>query len=259
MTTFHMRTPAPPLNTFVDVIWTCDRQPESWRQERLLPEGSVELVVDLSAPPSGAVVSGPHSTFFLLDTTLRQHLVGVHFKPGGAFPFMRPPLLELRNDEVDLASLWGPVARELRERLGEAQTDEERFATVEQVLLHQGRGRMQHHPAVRFALREFMRVPHACTVAGVSEAIGLSQRRFIELFAEQVGLTPKVFCRVRRFQEAIRHAHRDRVVNWSALALDCGYFDQAHFIRDFQAFSGLTPSAWAAQRTEHVNHVPIFD
>lgn len=224
-----------------------------------MPEGSVELVVDLAASPGADAVSGPHSTFFLLDTTLRQHLVGVHFKPGGAYPFIRPPLVELRNNEVDLASLWGPVARELREQLGEALTDDDRFATIERVLLAQGRGRMQHHPAVRFALREFMKVPHARTVAGVSDAIGLSQRRFIELFAEQVGLTPKTFCRVRRFQQAIRHAHRDRIVNWSALALDCGYFDQAHFIHDFQAFSGLTPSAWAAQRTEHVNHVPILD
>lgn len=243
----------------MDVIWIADRAPEPWRQERLLPEGSVELVVDLAARPSGDVVCGPHSTFFLLDTTLRQRLVGVHFKPGGAFPFVRPPLLELRNDEVELQSLWGPVARELRERLGDAKTDEERFATVERVLLDQGRGRMRHHPAVRFALHEFMRVPLARTVAGVSQAVGLSQRRFIALFTAQVGLTPKVFCRVRRFQKAIRHAHAGRAVSWSTLALDCGYFDQAHFIHDFQAFSGLTPSAWAARRTGHINHVPILD
>ena len=259
MTSFNLRTPAPPLSAFVDVIWTCERQPPGWRQERLLPEGSVELVVDLANSPAGAAVAGPHSSFFLLDTTLRQDLVGVHFKPGGAYPFMRPPLVELRNRDVDLASLWGPVARELREQLAEARTDDERFATIERVLLAQGRDRMQHHPAVRFALREFMRVPHVRTVAAVSDAIGLSQRRFIQLFTEQVGLTPKVFCRVRRFQKAIRQAHRSRIVNWTELAIDCGYFDQAHFIHDFQAFSGLTPSAWAAQRTEHVNHVPIHD
>jgi AraC-like DNA-binding protein len=93
----------------------------------------------------------------------------------------------------------------------------------------------------------------------VSGAVGLSQRRFIELFNEQVGLTPKVFCRVRRFQHAIRRAHRNRAINWSELAVDCGYFDQAHLIHDFQAFSGLTPAAWAAQRTNHLNHVPILD
>ena len=118
---------------------------------------------------------------------------------------------------------------------------------------------MQHHPAVAFALREFMRVPLMRTVTDVSATVGLSQRRFIQLFSQQVGLTPKVFCRVRRFQRAIRTAHQERQVNWSELALDCGYFDQAHFIHDFQAFSGLTPSAWDAQRIDSVTHVPVRD
>jgi len=259
MTSFNMRRASPPLGAFVALLWTCEREPERWAQERLLPGGSVELVIDLAASPSADCVSGPHSRFFLLDTTRRQRLVGVHFKPGGAFPFVPPPLVELRNAEVALDGLWGRLARELRDRLDEAATDDERFAIVERVLLQQGRGRMEHHPAVRFALREFTRVPHVRTVADVSEAVGLSQRRFIELFNEQVGLTPKVFCRIRRFQRAIRRAHRSRLVNWSELAVDCGYFDQAHLIHDFQAFSGLTPSAWAAQRTNHLNHVPILD
>ena len=259
MTSFQMRAASPPLDAFVALIWICEREPERWSQERLLPGGSVELVVDLAAPAAADCISGPHSHFFLLDTTRRQRLVGVHFKPGGAFPFLTPPLCELRNAEVALDGVWGGVARELREQLGEAETDAERFAIVERVLLQHGRGRMQHHPAVRFALREFARVPHVRTIAEVSDAVGLSQRRFIELFNEQVGLTPKVFCRVRRFQGAIRRAHRNGAINWSQLAVDCGYFDQAHLIHDFQAFSGLTPAAWAAQRTSHVNHVPILD
>ena len=254
-----MHRPAPPLGAFVDVIWLCDREPEPWPQERLLPDGAVELVVDLIAPPSTDVVAGPHSGFFLLDTTRRQRLVGVHFKPGGAFPFVGPPLVELRNTEAPLDALWGRSAVELRGRLAEASTDDECFAIVERALLSRARGRTAHHPAVWFALEEFQRVPHARTVAGVSQAVGLSHRRFIQLFTEQVGLTPKVFCRVRRFQAAMHRAHRHGAVNWAALALDCGYFDQAHFIHDFQAFSGLTPTAWAARHTGHLNHVPMLD
>jgi AraC-like DNA-binding protein len=259
VTSLHLCHPSPPLSTFVDVIWTCEREPERWPQERLLPDGSVELVVDLLAPASTDVVAGPHSRFFVLDTTVRQQLVGVHFKPGGAFPFLGTPLLELRNAEAPLDTLWGPIARRLREQLGDARTDEERCEIVSRVLLVQGRDRMQHHRAVEHALREFTRVPHVRTVADVSRATGLSQRRFIQVFTEEVGLTPKVFCRIRRFQRAIRSAHRSAMVNWSELAVDCGYFDQAHLIHDFQAFSGLTPAAWAAQRTEHINHVPILD
>ena len=257
MTGFTFHRPGPPLDAFVDLIWRCDREPEPWAQERLLPEGSVELVVDLAAPASVDVVAGPHTRFFLLDTTKRQRLVGVHFKPGGAFPFVQPPMHELRNIEAPLDALWGGVAREFRERLGEASSDEKQFAIVEQVLTTRAADRLRHHPAVAFGLREFTHVPHVRTIAEVSQRIGMSQRRFIEVFAEETGLTPKMFCRIRRFQVAIRRAHKSACIDWATLALDCGYFDQAHFIHDFREFSGLTPSAWAAQRTDHLNHVPI--
>ena len=256
---FRHRVPRAPLDAFVELIWRVDTAPQLWTQERLLPQGTVELVVDLDAPVFDGVVSGPHSRFFLLDTTLPQRLVGVHFKPGGAFPFMRPPMHELRNRAAPLDSLWGSAARELRDRLANARTDTEIFDIVERMLLARAGDRLQRHPAVGFALKEFTRVPHVRTIAEVSRQIGLSQRRFIQVFTEGVGLTPKVFCRVRRFQAAVTMAHRHGRPNWAELALDCGYFDQAHFIHDFEEFSGLTPSGWAAQRTEHVNHVPIRD
>ncbi len=107
-------------------------------------------------------------------------------------------------------------------------------------------------------------MPHARTVAEVTDQLGLSPRRFIQVFAEQVGLTPKLFCRVRRFHEVMRRVHlpgndEGSRIDWTEVALSCGYFDQAHFIRDFRAFSGLNPSAWLAQRGEHLNHVPILD
>ena len=89
--------------------------------------------------------------------------------------------------------------------------------------------------------------------------IGLSPRRFIQLFAEEVGLTPKLFCRVRRFQEVVRFIDTQRRFSWSNLALACGYYDQAHFINDFQSFSGLTPTAYLREKGEHSNHVPLAD
>jgi AraC-like DNA-binding protein len=64
---------------------------------------------------------------------------------------------------------------------------------------------------------------------------------------------------VRRFQRALRLVGQGRPVQWAAVAADGGYFDQAHFIRDFRAFSGLNPSTYIAQRTEHLNHVPLIE
>src|SRR5262249_40628 len=112
-------------------------------------------------------------------------------------------------------------------------------------------------PAVDYALHHFCRLPHATTIASITGAIGHSHRRFIQLFRQQVGLTPKAFCRVLRFQQSLITVHGARQVDWSEVALDCGYFDQAHFIHDFQWFWGMTASAYLAAATPHLNHVPL--
>jgi transcriptional regulator GlxA family with amidase domain len=107
-----------------------------------------------------------------------------------------------------------------------------------------------------FALREF-RVCRA--VADVTDRIGLSPRRFIQVFADEVGLTPKLFCRVQRFQEVLGLVERRRRVDWVQVALDCGHYDQSHFIHDFRAFSGLNPTKYLRIRGDHRNHVPLTD
>ena len=69
----------------------------------------------------------------------------------------------------------------------------------------------------------------------------------------------KLFCRIQRFQEVLHLIGTGRQVEWADVALTCGYFDQAHFIHDFRTFSGLNPTAYLAQRSEHLNHVPLPD
>jgi len=265
--------PQPPLSDFVEMLWYQEAYAPSHARERLLPMGQMELVINLLEDWNetydhqdrlrifrGSLIVGIHSEYFSLDTTRAVKVIGAHFKPGGAFPFLHLPAGELHNTNLSLEDLWGAAAGELRERLLEAETFDAKFHILEQALLARARQSMQHHPAVAFALRHFQRVPHTQTIADVTGQIGLSQRRFIELFSEQVGLTPKLFCRVRRFQEVVQLIHtggNGRRVEWPAVALACGYYDQAHFIRDFQAFSGLNPSAYLTQRGEHLNHVPL--
>lgn len=76
-------------------------------------------------------------------------------------------------------------------------------------------------------------------------------------FARGVGMTPKLFCRVWRFQRVLRAVHHRDAVDWTEVALACGYFDQPHLIHDFREFSGLSPTEYLAARTEHLNHVPM--
>ncbi len=268
----HHHIPAAPLSDFVALLWLYEGYQQPHQKERLLPDGSMELVVNLKEDCTrvydtdgsdrfetlrGAAVMGAHSQFFVIDTAGQHTVAGVHFKPGGAFPFLGLPAGELHNRLVSLEDVWGRLAGELRERLLESPTPGAKFRVMEEILLARAGRRLVRHPAVVFALSQFRGAPHARTVAEVTERTGLSARRFIEVFGGEVGLTPKVFCRVRRFQRALRMAGAGRPVEWAALAADCGYFDQAHFIHDFRAFSGINPTTYARQRTEHMNHVPL--
>src|SRR5262249_2044097 len=161
------------------------------------------------------LISGAHSEFIIIDTTCLASIIGVHFKPGGAFPFLTLPAGELHDEIVSLETLWGAAASRLRDQLLEASTPEVRFRILERFLLERAAQPLARHSAVTFALKEFQRVPHLRTVSDVTEHIGLSSKRFIQLFSEEVGLTPKLFCRVRRFQEVLRRIEKGQHIEWA--------------------------------------------
>jgi AraC-like DNA-binding protein len=268
---FHSYIPAAPLSDFVALFWLYEGYVQPHARERVLPDGSVELVVSLADSESrvyegdpvrgrtfrNGVVAGARSEFLVIDTASQVSVMGVHFKPGGAFPFLSMPASELRNAVVALDDLWGAAAASLRARLLAAATAEAKFRLLEQTLLRQARRPLVRHRAVAYALGELQRGRHARSISDVTDETGLSARRFIQVFSDEVGLTPKLFCRVRRFQRVLRLIHRTAEIDWADVALSCGYFDQAHFIHDFQAFSGINPTTYLAHKTPHLNHVPL--
>ena len=253
------------------MLWQYNDPVPSHERERCLPTGTAEIAVNLRdnearaydqrnahRPRSfrGPLVCGAHSGFFVIDTAGQESTMGVHFKPGGAFPFLGPAS-ELRDADVPLEALWGTEDAELRDRLLDAATAETRFRVLERVLLARATRLSGHHRTVAFALEQFRSVPQRLKISEVARWSGISQRRFIRVFDEEVGLTPKLFCRVRRFQRALRLVEDSREIKWAGVALGCGYFDQAHLINDFRAFSGVTPAVYLASRGDHFNHLPL--
>jgi AraC-like DNA-binding protein len=264
--------PRPPLSQFVNVLWLYEDYAQSHAKERVLPTGEMQIVINLQDDRSwiydredtdrcqtfrGPLLSGAHSQYQVISTAAQAFVIGVHFWPGGAFPFLRMPAGELRDTTVSLDALWGGAAADLRDRLLEAPTHAARFRILERVLLDELARGSSRHDAVAFALCQFTAAPHMTTMASVSDQIGLSPKRFIQVFRDETGFTPKVFCRIRRFQQALDRMEGRKSVAWANVALDCGYFDQAHFIHDFRAFSGINPSTYLVHQTPHRNHVPL--
>jgi AraC-like DNA-binding protein len=248
--------PGPPLAEFVANMWALHDMPVH-STERIVPSGTLELVVNLHEDQmricdpctdpqtmqwrrySGAVVSGAYRRYFVIDTRDHTSIVGVHFRPGGALPFLGVPPGELADRHVDLETLWGRSALELRERLRAAATAADRFTVLEQALMLRLAEFHHGHPAVPFALSELGRP--GVTVGEVAASVDLSRRRLIEVFTAEVGMTPKRLSRVLRFQRASALARSGSAADWAQLARACGYFDQSHLIHDVGEFTGTSP------------------
>jgi AraC-like DNA-binding protein len=257
--TFKHRRPIGVLSKFVEVFWYWSDHPRPFIRERILPMGTVELVVRLESPrTSESGIAGPRSESMIFERHETKQLLGVHFKPGGAFPFLGLPSGELHNSLITLADLWGENrAQRLLYLLHEAPTIELKFELLERWLTWIADRPLKHHAAVAFALAEFGNDPGLQSSAVVAEKVNLSQRRFIDLFRNEVGMTPKLFCRVRRFRDIIETIHSTKTVDWVDLAMSFGYTDQSHFIHEFREFSGLRPSEYLSLRTEDIAHVKL--
>jgi AraC-like DNA-binding protein len=257
--TFKHRQPVGVLSQFVELFWYWSGHPRPFVQERILPFGTVELVIRLESPrTSESGIAGPRSMPTIIKRHRTNQLLGVHFKPGGAFPFLGFPFGELHNTWITLADLWGEKrARRLLCLLYEAPTIEHKFELLERWLTWSASHPLKHHAAVAYALGEFDNDPGLHSSAVVAEEVNLSQRRFIDLFRNEVGMTPKLFCRVQRFRDIVETIQPMENVDWVDLALSFGYTDQSHFIHEFREFSGLRPSQYLDLRTEHVGHVKI--
>jgi AraC-like DNA-binding protein len=248
--------PGRPLSEFVVVFWYYQGHEAPSAKEGVLPTGAVDLIIRLdSARTCDSAMFGPRTRSVVIKTTSRHELIGVHFRVGGGFPFLQFPVGDLQNAGLSINDLWGEGdAQRLLCMLHEAPTGERKFQILEQWLLHLAGDRLQKHAAVVFAMRAFWSGPFG-SAAELADKTGYSQRYFIELFRNEVGLTPKRFHRLCRFRKVIETVRCQTLVDWADIAFSLGYYDQAHLIHEFREFSGLTPEQYLTLRTPFINHV----
>jgi AraC-like DNA-binding protein len=267
-----IRPSSPALAPFVSWLgYTRGRFPHN--RELALPSGTMQLLVNLDRDEfhcygvdggsdqhtGGAALQGPYGRPALIDPAEQRAIAWVGFRVGGAFPFFRVPAAVSRDQLVDLADVWGPAGATLRDRLleaGAAGTATDVLRRFEAILLEQATDPLDHDAAVMAAAKALHR---GATVASVADSLGWTPKRLGTAFAERVGLAPKRFARVRRFQRLLRRATWTGGESWAELAADTGYHDQAHLIHDFRELAGLTPTEYAPRSPSERNHVPVRD
>lgn len=260
------------LAPFIDSIWFASRGALAHSRERSLPTGCADIVIPLlqdsvvrfdsidareSVHYRGGIVSGAHDRYVVRGVAGKSTVVGVHFRPGGAAAFLGGALSELRNRTLPLEALWGRAADGLRERLQATPTAAQKLRLLEDALLARLSASARPDALVQQAVRSLEREPCAARVAALQRAAGCSAQQFIRRFDAAVGITPKRFARLLRFNALLRRIVRVGARDWAALAAEGGFYDQSHLIHEFKSFAGMTPAAYAPLHAEQPTHVPV--
>lgn len=256
------RVPAAPLDRFIDDIYCLTGVPRH-RRMNVPPMPSGHLFVnlgeparlwdsDLSVPP--AVITdgwfmGVWTRRFLVEYPTRVRLVGVHFKPWGISPFVDMPATELRDRWVPVDAVWERSLDRIRNQIGAIASATETLRRLEEEL----RSRLAEAPSRGLDLVQrtagCLEASHgAVPVGALTDAAGVSGNHLATQFKSHVGVTPKRVARIYRFARLILSVDALRPVDWAELAHTAGYFDQAHFCREFKDFTGHTPTGYVALR-----------
>ena len=260
-----------PLDRFIENFWYWEGEAPGHAKDTLMASGRMGLLVNLRKDElswyggerfatchrlKGIALCGTQSRAFAIDAH-QPHMMGVQFRPGGAFPFFGPPARAFDNAHLSLEDIWGGDAERLHQRLVQPPAPEDKFEILQTALIGAAPRAFEHHPVVAQALATFARAPHRASVARLAAEAGVSHKRLIKLFTDEVGFTPKLYLRVIRFQRVLMRIFQAPTVDWGDVVERHGYFDQSHFIRDFREFSGLTPSEYLIRRGLYLQHVPL--
>jgi len=245
------RKPRFPLSKFVECFWALESDVPSTQPERILPDGCVELILNFGAQFSqhddGRLRLQPRSLLVgqmtgpvLISPTGPVQLIGIRFHPGGTLPFFRLPLHELTDEVVDLGSLSSKLERELLSVTSQSPLLTEKVNAVEVFLTNQLLNTKENSWLMMLAAR-IVDSGGLVAVDRLASDAGISSRQLERRFLREVGLGPKMLARIIRFQQVFRAVEQCNSA-WAEVAIACGYYDQAHLIRDFNQFARQTPA-----------------
>ena len=268
----QIHIPVIPLSQFIDYFFYYTGFNPEHSIDRFLPDGEVQIIFDLTDYPKyiydnhtlketqscqNVWFSGFRTEPITIPSGKESEMLIIQFKKGKAFPFLSEPMQQLTNYVVDAELVLKTDILNIRESLIEAKTPEQKFLLLESKMLKCYLNRLLENPFVDFSVSKILSLPNQCSIREISDKAGYSQKHIIKLFKEHVGVTPKEFLKVIRFQKAIQQIEQQNSVDWSAIAFDCGFYDQSHFISDFKLFSGFTPTEYIRQKGEFLNYVPV--
>jgi len=251
---YRIISPGQQLSAFIKYYWTLCCVDGSQISQRVHPTGETQIILHFGRPfiefgangredlQSAGIVCGQMTGFKDVGTTGVTDMIGIVFQPFGLRPFLCQPMAEFTDRTVDIHDVWCSFYK-IQERIGEICGLHQRIAVIEMELIRfyniNDVGQLR---SVSYSVSQMSRQTAPLCLGKFNREIGVSDRQQERLFREYVGLSPKQYYSVIRFMRAVELLKGQQSL--TRIATRSGYYDQAHFIRDFRSFSGLTPGVY---------------
>ena len=256
--TVHFAKPTNTLAPYIKRYWAIENRLDKGEKcvQRIIPTGFSELTFYFTPRPKvlsvkkylsdNVALYGHQKEFYDLELTGNLSVFSIVFQPQGLMQFFKFPLHEICNQNVPLQYINGQAGRDLEEKMAEASTFQQRVNIAETYFYN-----LLKNNYMDF---EFRRINHVVelikrthgiiNVSLLASKACLSRKQFERVFSQQIGISPKQYLKIIRFQFSLFQKQQNNNLNITELAYESGYFDQSHFINDFKSFCGLTPKQY---------------
>ncbi|MBN2732541.1 MAG: helix-turn-helix transcriptional regulator [Balneolaceae bacterium] len=260
------------LSKHVDSVFYLGLYNPEHEIERLLPDGTISLVIELDGKERHIYdntdfevvqtcrhswLSGMHNKYISISALPDTELIGIRFKPGGFIPFIHSSVYKLYNKVVAASEYFPETIDSLRTSIITQDIAEDKLELVREWLHDNFEYADSVNTVIDNACRQIVVNPTLSTLQEIKSDLKYSEKQFIHLFKQQVGITPKIFQRITRFNQILPKIQEKETLEWVQISEECGYFDQSHFIRDFKRFSGFNPSEFLDSSSGRTNFIPI--
>jgi AraC-like DNA-binding protein len=257
--------PDPRLAPYIKCYWTLAYD-YGHSRDRIFPDGCMELIFhfgDLFRKhnPDQSFFKQPRSfihgqlnTYMEIEATGKADILGVRFHPAGLRHFTEHGLHEIAGDNISITEFWGANGDILEDRMLHAPDIQQRIALLEDFLLLRCKGTADKDTLSDRCVAIMLRTEGRTGIDRIARELNIGRRQLERRFIESVGISPKVLSRITRFQHTLQLIEDRKFASFTHLAYEGGFYDQAHFIRDFKTFTGLRPMQYFAHDLALIKH-----
>jgi AraC-like DNA-binding protein len=260
--------PSPELAKQIKTYWSLDggKNDEPHTRERIFPDGCIELIfnhgdrfkkydseTEFHLQPPG-FIHGQLKTYFELEATGRVGIFSARFHPAGLQPFVNFDVGTFTGRTLTITEVWGEDGSGLEQAIKECTGYDEKITILEKFLLGKRQALKVDNAPVEYCVESMFTSVGTVSIEKLAEELDISKRQLERRFTAAVGISPKLLARIIRFQNILHLIESKEFKSFTTIAYEGGFYDQAHFIKDFKDFTGLNPKQYFSENLEMVKH-----